>query len=203
MTRKLVSFVHLTLDGYACGPHGELEWANVEPEIAADVDARLKAVGTAVYGREVYGMMAGYWPTVRANPDSSEHDRSHMAWVEAIPKVVISRSLDRADWNNTTLIREHVAEQVNALKAQPGGDLMVFGSPRLVHLLARLSLIDEYLIYLNPALLGGGTPLFEPGQPPFPLTLLESRAFGAGVVVLRYGVSGNSISENSAPEAQP
>jgi dihydrofolate reductase len=193
--RKVVSFTHLSLDGYANGPHGELEWANVAPEIATDVDARLKAVGTAVYGRMVYGMMAGYWPTVAADPDSTEHDRSHLAWVEAIPKLVISRSLERADWNNTTLIRDDVAGAVQAEKRKPGGDLMVFGSPRLVHVLARLDLIDEYLIYLNPTVLGGGTPLFEPGQPAAHLTLLESRIFDVGVTLLRYAPAEKLTSE--------
>ncbi|WP_412027160.1 dihydrofolate reductase family protein [Deinococcus yunweiensis] len=190
MTRKLISFTHITLDGYVNGPNGELEWANVEPEISADVDARLKPVGTAVYGREVYGMMAGYWPTVQDNPDSSEHDRMHMAWVEAIPKVVISRTLEKADWNNTTVIREDVAQRVQELKAQPGGDLMIFGSPRLVHVLADLELIDEYLIYLNPVTLGGGTPLFAPGRE-MTLSLLESKSFDAGVVMLRYATQGS------------
>ncbi len=96
MSRKLVAFVHLSLDGYACGPKGELEWANVEPEIAADVDTRLKAVGTAVYGRVVYGMMAGYWPTVNANPDSTEHDRAHLAVGQESGK---TNHVER--WNNT------------------------------------------------------------------------------------------------------
>lgn len=185
--RKLISFTHISLDGYACGPKGELEWANVEPEIAADVDARLKPVGAAVYGRVVYGMMAGYWPSVQDDPDSSAHDRAHAAWVEAIPKLVVSRSLESADWNNTTLIREDVAGHIDAEKQRPGGDLMVFGSPRLVHLLARLEVIDEYLIFLNPVTLGGGTPLFEPGQM-HTLTLTESKVFQAGVVMLRYAV---------------
>lgn len=187
MSRNLVSFVHLSLDGYVNGPNGELAWANVVPEIAADVDERLKAVGTVVYGREVYGMMAGYWPTVNGDPDSTGHERTHAAWVEAIPKVVISRSLERAEWNNTTVIREDVVGAVNALKAQPGGPLMVFGSPRLVHVLAGLGLIDEYLIYLNPVTLGGGTPLFGPGHAAT-LTLLESKTFAAGVVMLRYAI---------------
>ena len=187
MTRTLISFVHLTLDGFVNGPQGELHWANVEPEIAADVDERLETVGAAVYGREVYGMMAGYWPTVPGNPDSTEHERTHAAWVEAIPKVVISRTLERAEWHHTTLIWDDVAARVQALKAQPGGPLMVFGSPRLVHVLAELGLVDEYLIYLNPVTLGGGTPLFAPGHAGT-LELLESKAFGAGVVMLRYGV---------------
>jgi len=193
--RKVISFTHLSLDGYANGPQGELEWANVAPEIATDVDARLSTVGTVVYGRVVYGMMAGYWPAVAADPDSTDHDRTHMAWVEAIPKLVVSRSLDRADWNNTTLIRDDVSGAIQAEKRKSGGDLMVFGSPRLVHVLARLGLIDEYLIYLNPTVLGGGTPLFEPGQPAAQLTLLESQVFDAGVTLLRYAPSGTLTSE--------
>jgi dihydrofolate reductase len=196
--RRLVSFTHLTLDGYACGPNGELQWVNVEPEIAADVDARLKAVGTAVYGREVYGMMAGYWPTVPAHPDSTPHERSHAAWVEAIPKLVISRSLERADWHNTTLIRSDVEGAMLAEKRKPGGDLMVFGSPRLVQLLARMKLIDEYLIYLNPVTLGGGTSLFEPGQAGATLQLLEAKTFDVGVTMLRYATP-----EHPSPGGQP
>jgi len=185
--RKLVSFTHLTLDGITAGPNGELDWAKVEPEIAADVDARLNEVGTVVYGKVTYGMMGGYWPTVPANPDSTPHELSHAAWVEAIPKLVISRSLERADWNNTTLIRENVADALRAEKQKPGGPLMVFGSPRLVHVLARLELVDEYLIYLNPIVLGGGTPLFELGHEA-KLTLVETKVFQAGVVALRYTI---------------
>lgn len=196
--RKLVSFTHLSLDGYACGPQGELEWANVAPAIAADVDARLRSVGTVVYGRQVYGMMSYWWPTVLAAPDSSPHDRAHAQWVEAIPKLVVSRSLERADWNNTALVRDDVAGAVQAEKHKPGGDLMVFGSPRLVQVLAGLGLVDEYLIYLNPVLLGGGTPLFEGGRSPAALTLLESRAFDEGVVALRYATAATD-----PPEVQP
>lgn len=189
--RKLVSFTHLTLDGMTAGPNGELDWANVEPEIAADVDARLKEVGTVVYGKVTYGMMSSYWPTVPGAPDSSAHELSHAAWVEAIPKLVISRSLEQADWNNTTLIRENVADAIQAQKQKPGGPLMVFGSPRLVHVLARLGLVDEYLIYLNPVTLGGGAPLFEPGREA-KLSLVETKAFQAGVVALRYAVTPNA-----------
>jgi dihydrofolate reductase len=188
--RKLVAFNHVTLDGYACGPQGELEWANAGEEIYADVEPRIHRIGAAVYGRITYGMMAGYWPTVLSDPESSAKDRAHAVWVEAIPKVVVSRSLERADWNNTTLIRDHVKEQVETLKRQPGGDLMVFGSPNLVHVLARLGLVDEYLIYVNPVALGGGTPLFEAGTAA-KLELLETKPFDAGVIQMRYAVESN------------
>lgn len=152
--RKVIAFTHVTLDGYVSGPSGELDWANAGDEVYADVEPRMRQIGAAVYGRVTYGMMASYWPTVPSDPDSSARDRAHAAWVEAIPKVVVSRSLEQADWNNTTLIRADVAEQVTALKGQPGGDLMIFGSPTLIHLFARQGLVDEYLMYVNPVVLG-------------------------------------------------
>ena len=142
-----------------------------------------------MYGRITYEMMHSYWPTVPSNPESSPRDLAHAAWVENIPKVVVSRLLDRADWTNTTLIRENIEDQIGQLKRQPGGDLMIFGSPRLIHLLARLNLVDEYLMYVNPVTLGGGVPLFEAGMNETKLGLLETKRFDAGVVALRYEVT--------------
>jgi dihydrofolate reductase len=188
MMRKIVSFTHVSLDGFVCGLNGELGWVNIGDEIGADVDIRLQKIGAAIYGRVTYGMMAGYWPTVPLNPDSSARDLAHATWVEDLPKIVVSRSLERTDWNNTTLIRDHVAEQIEKLKQQPGDDLMVFGSPKLTHLLAQLGLVDEYLMYLNPTLVGAGTPLFEAGSKPGGLKLLEEKVFDAGVIALRYGL---------------
>ena len=184
--RKIVSFTHVSLDGFVCGLNGELEWVNVGDEIYADVEPRLHKIGAAVYGRVTYGMMAGYWPTVPSNPDSSARDLAHAAWVEEIPKIVVSRSLEKAEWNNTTLIRDHVAEEIGKLKQQSGDDLMIFGSPKLTHLLAQLGLVDEYLMYLNPVVIGAGTPLFEVGSKPSSLKLLEEKRFDAGVIALRY-----------------
>ncbi len=172
------------MDGFVAGPNGELEWANVNDQIHSDVEPRLRGVGAAVYGRITYEMMSSYWPTVPSSPDSRPRDLAHAAWVEAIPKVVVSRSLERASWNNTTLIRENVADRIGQLKRQPGGSLMIFGSPRLIHLLARLDLVDEYLMYLNPVTLGGGIPLFEAGETK--LRLLETKPFDTGVIALRY-----------------
>jgi dihydrofolate reductase len=188
MMRKVIAFTHVSLDGFVCGVNGELSWANINDEIHADVEPRLHKIGAAVYGRVTYGMMVGYWPTVPSNPDSSTRDLAHAAWVENIPKIVVSRSLEQTDWNNTTLIRDQVAEKIGKLKQQPGDDLMIFGSPRLIHLFVRLGLVDEYLMYLNPVVLGAGTPLFEAGSTPGRLKLLEEKRFEAGVIALRYGL---------------
>jgi dihydrofolate reductase len=141
-----------------------------------------------VYGRITYGMMHGYWPTVPTNPEASARDLEHARWVENIPKIVISRSLEKADWNNTTVIRENVVERLHEFKRSLDGDLVIFGSPRTTHLLASLGVVDEYLMYLNPVVIGVGVPLFEAGAKS-KLKLLEEKRFDAGVIALRYALA--------------
>lgn len=185
---KVIAFCHTTLDGYACGPQGELRWANVSDDIHADVTEQLKRVSGVIYGRITYEMMAGYWPSVFEEEKPSERDLKHARWVQQIPKLVISRSLEKADWENTTLVHDHIPEALGQQKASAGGDLMIFGSPRLVHLLAGQDLVDEYLIFQNPVTLGAGVPLMPPGKE-MKLNLQGSKAFPQeGVVRLQYGV---------------
>jgi dihydrofolate reductase len=184
---KIVSFTHVSLDGFACGLNGELAWAQIGEEIQNDVSAFLATAGAAIYGRVTYGMMHGYWPTVLGNPSVSARDVEHARWVEAIPKIVISRSLEGADWNNTTVIRDNVVERLDEFKRSQDGDLVIFGSPKTTHLLANLGVVDEYLIYLNPVTIGAGVPLFE-AEANSKLALLKEKRFEAGVVALRYAL---------------
>jgi dihydrofolate reductase len=186
--RKVVSFTHMSLDGYVSAPNGEFDWITYNDELANDAGQLSRSAGAALYGRVTYKGMESYWPTVLNNPDATDHERQHAAWIENIHKVVFSRTLESVSWNNTTLIKDNVAEEVNQLKQQPGGDMLIFGSPGLTHSLARLGLIDEYRINLNPISLGSGTPLFEVSQPATKLRLTESRTLGCGVVALRYAV---------------
>lgn len=184
---KVIAFCHTTLDGYACGTGGELRWANVSDEIHHDVTEQLQRAAGVIYGRTTYSMMAGYWPTVFDEPNPSERDLSHARWVQEIPKLVISRTLEKADWDNTTLVQADIPEAIAAQKARAGGDLMIFGSPRLVHVLTGLGLVDEFLIYQNPVTLGAGVPLMPPEQA-LKLKLVGSKAFEAGVIRLNYAV---------------
>jgi dihydrofolate reductase len=101
-----------------------------------------------------------------------------------MPKIVFSTKLERADWN-TTIVRDVVVEEILALKAQPGGDL-VLGGADLAATFMRHDLIDEYRIYVHPVLIGRAKPLFRPSDSRFDFRLAESRAFGNGVVLLRY-----------------
>ena len=182
--RKIISLMHISLDGFAAGPNGEMDWIVYDGEIFKNAIALTDHTDTAIYGRTTYQMMVGYWPTVPANPDSSPDDLHHAAWVENVHKVVISRSLDKVEWNNTELIGENFAEEIAKLKALPGQNLMIFGSPRVVHLLGQLGLIDEYRLNVSPVVLGKGIPMFEGYAAK--LTLLNAHTFESGVVALHY-----------------
>ena len=92
--RKLISLMHVSLDGFAAGPNGELEWAIVDEEMYRHVADLLRTVDTAVYGRVTYQMMESYWPTVPADPASTALDRHHAHWVENVQKIVFSRTLE-------------------------------------------------------------------------------------------------------------
>jgi dihydrofolate reductase len=138
-------------------------------------------VGALLFGRRTYEGMAAYWTT--AAGETAE-------FMNAVPKFVFSRTLERADWANTTLVKEDAAEVVARLKEQAGKDLFVFGSAEFSATLIRHGLFDEYRIGLVPVILGKGTPLFKTGSEPLKLRLLESRPLGDCCFLLRYEPAG-------------
>ncbi len=185
--RNLVAFMHMSLDGFAGGPNGELDWIAYDEELEKYAEGIVDSVGTALYGRVTYHMME-YWRSVPDNPDSSEHERNHAAWIEAIPKVVVSTTLDGVDWNNTTLISDNLVAAIEALKQQPGKDIVIFGSPSLTQALAQLGLVDEYQLTVSPVLLGQGTQFFAPLAAKQSLQLLSSKVLASGALGLHYKV---------------
>ena len=184
--RKVISFMHVSLDGFTAGPNGELEWAIVDEELNPYVDALFRNVDTALYGRVTYLGMQSYWPTVLTDPEASPRDLKHAQWVENVSKIVFSTTLARAEWKNSRLVKDHIAEEIASLKQQPGLDLMIFGSPRLTHTFIHLGLIDEYRLFLNPIALGGGIPLFQDIKDQVKLKLVNSKTHPSGVVLLSY-----------------
>ena len=183
MTRKLISLMHVSLDGFCAGPKGEMNWISLNETIFEDVETLVQRSGGAVYGRTTYGMMRGYWPTVATRPDSSPRELRHAQWVESIEKHTFSRTLESSDWNNVHLHKD--AKAVLDLKQKPGGDLLIFGSPGLAHAFLALDAIDEFWINLNPMLLGQGVPYLDAAVKT-KLKLVESRTFDNGVVRLNY-----------------
>jgi dihydrofolate reductase len=184
--RKVVAFVHLSLDGFAAGPNGELDWISYDTELEKYAEGIVNTVGAALYGRVTYKGMESYWPTVLTDPSSSKHEIDHAHWIEEIPKVVFSRTLETTEWNKTTLIKADIAEEVAKLKDQPGKDLVIFGSPGLTQTLMQLDLVDEYQLTVNPVVLGKGMPLFKGIKDSIKLKLLETRTFKSGVLGLHY-----------------
>lgn len=184
--RKLVLFMHVSLDGFAADGNNGLGWISYDSELQQYADGIVATVGSPVYGRVTYEMMAGYWPEVLTNPDESERNRAHAEWVDKATKIVFSRTMKEAEWNNTIVIKENIAEEVNKLKQQPGKDLVIFGSPGLAHSLMELDLIDEYQLTLNPVLLGSGIPVYQNIKNKTGLKLLKATPLKNGVVGLHY-----------------
>ncbi len=184
--RKLVLFMHLSLDGFAAGPHGELDWVSYDEELEKHAEDIVSTVGSPLYGRVTYQMMEGYWPTVLQDTAATKHDLDHARWVEDVEKIVFSETLEKVEWNNTRLIKDNIAEEVLKLKQQPGKDLVIFGSPGLARSLMQLGLIDAYRLTINPVILGSGIPLFADVEDKINLKLVNSRTFRSGVVALHY-----------------
>ncbi|RPH35994.1 dihydrofolate reductase [bacterium] len=125
-------------------------------------------------------MFAAYWPTAPADDPFGQKFNS-------IPKYVVSTTLDKAEWNNSTLIRSNIPEEVARLKQQPGsGIISVTGSGKLAQTLMKHNLIDEYVLWINPIVLGSGKRLFENEVAPSNLKLVDSKTTGSSVVVLTY-----------------
>jgi dihydrofolate reductase len=183
--RRLVVFNQVSLDGYFVDAHGDMRWAYADPADAewnAFVAGNAKGGGVLLFGRKTYEMMASFWPTpaaAQASPVVAER-------MNALPKVVFSRTLDRATWKNTTLVRGDLASEVRRMKSEPGEGMAILGSGTVVSQLTGHGLIDEYQIVVVPIVLGRGRTMFEGVERQTRLRLTNTRRFGNGNVLLCY-----------------
>lgn len=180
--RKLIAFNMVTLDGFFEGPNHDINWHVVDDEFNQFAIEQTSMFGTILFGRVTYQLMASYWPT----PAASTDDPIVAGLMNTLPKVVFSRTLQKAEWNNTRLIKNNLAEEVLKMKQQPGNDLAVLGSANLLSTLMQMDLIDEHWIMVNPVVLGSGNPLFKGVNHQINLKLLKSRTFRSGNVLLYY-----------------
>ncbi len=185
---KLVVTAFVTLDGVVEAPGfdehrtGRNAWAL---RVQTDEDevynkGQAMSADALLLGRRTWQIWAAFWPT------ASGGDLEMIEKMNAVPKYVVSNTLKRADWNNTTILSGDVATQVAKLKAQPGGELLVYGSPDLVDELLRHDLVDEFRVLVYPVILGSGKRLFRDRIDTHHLRLVDTRAFGSGVVLLTY-----------------
>jgi dihydrofolate reductase len=186
--RKVILAMQISLDGFVGGPNGEMDWVTMSDEMDDSLLPELmERADTCLIGRSLYLGFLSYWPTAPAtNPKLSKSEIKFSSWIEQAHKVVFSTTLDRAEWNNSRLVRGDVAAEVMRLKQQPGRDMIIFGGARIAQEFVRLGLVDEYGLVVNPVILGQGLPLFKDVPARQKLKLAACDAFKAGAVALRY-----------------
>jgi dihydrofolate reductase len=184
--RKIISFMHISLDGFVAGPNGEMNWIKVDEEIFDHVGKRISESDTALYGRVTYEMMQSYWPTAGDEPDASKHDIEHSKWYKEANKIVLSKTLNAEGLTNTQIISDNIADSINEIKQQQGPDILLFGSPTATHSLIQLNLIDGYWLFVNPIILGQGISLFADIKDKIKLKILSAKQFTSGVTAMDY-----------------
>ncbi|MFC5822956.1 dihydrofolate reductase family protein [Nonomuraea insulae] len=181
--RKIIHWVHASIDGHIDGPKGEFDWPIMGEELSAYSEALSRRSDTFLYGRGVWDGMASFWPDAESLSDHPHVLKFAPIW-RGTPKIVVSTTLERTEW--ATVISENVAEQVAELKRRPGKDLLLTGGSGLAGTLTEHGLIDEYHIAVHPVVLGGGRPLFLPREDRLGLRLVESRTCDSNIVITRY-----------------
>jgi dihydrofolate reductase len=180
--RKIIFFNLTSLDGYFEGPDQDINWHHVDEEFNEFAVQQTGEFGALLFGRVTYELMAGYWPTDAAKRDDPEIARL----MNSLPKIVFSKTLEKAEWENTKLVRDNIVEEVSKLKQLPGKDIAIFGSSDLAVTLLDLGLIDEFRIMVNPVVLGEGKPILQGIKSKLELKLLKTRTFKSGNVLLYY-----------------
>lgn len=176
----------VSLDGFIEGPDRELDWfVEGDPQFEQYCDEMIDSVGLALYGRRSYELMLSYWPEAERTPRSPS-DLAFARKMNALPKLVVSRTLEHAAWSNTRIVGDRVAETIIELKQQPGKPIVAWAGAELVSTLTRLDLVDEYRLIVHPVLLGSGTPMFHGLEGRKPLKLVRTTQLGSRLVVLCY-----------------
>lgn len=183
--------MHTSLDGFVAGLKGEMDWINVDEELFDFVTTMTDKADTALYGRVTYEMMQSYWPTAGEQPNASKHDKEHSAWYSKVSKIVLSKTISEKGLDNTIVISDQLAANINKIKKQEGRNILIFGSPTASHSLLSLGLIDEFWLFVNPIILGHGIPLFKQVKETTKLKLIETKTFSCGVIALHYETKRN------------
>jgi dihydrofolate reductase len=186
--RKLVLTEWVSLDGYTAGPDNDMSFVgeSFNDEMGKYEDDIVRTGDTLVLGRVTYESFAGSWPNVPDKPDVSEGEKAYARKLNSMRKVVFSRTLGSAEWNNSVLLREIDPEAIKQWKQEDGKDMLIYGSASIVQQLTNLGLIDEYQLLVHPVVLGGGKPLLKNITDKQRLKLVSAKPFRSGVVLLTY-----------------
>jgi dihydrofolate reductase len=182
---KLIVFNSVSLDGFFTDINGDMQWAhntNKDEEWDSFVASNAKGGGVLVFGRITYELMNNFWPT----PFAMKEFPAVAERMNNLPKIVFSRTMDIATWNNTKLVKDDMITEIRKMKSESGKGMAIMGSGSIVSQLTQERLIDEYQIVVTPIILGRGRTLFEGIKGFLNLKLVNTRAFINGNVFLRY-----------------
>lgn len=189
--RKIVTLMHISLDGFAAGPNGEMNWIKLDNEMFDFVKLITDKADSALYGRVTWQMMDSYWPTAGNQINATKHDKEHSEWYNKVEKIVISKSLQGQDADKTIFLGGDIISSVKKIKQVSGKDILIFGSPSVLRLLMLNNLIDDYWLFINPIILGQGLSIFSKQIKSIDLKFKWAKTFPCGVTALTYTIGEN------------
>ena len=184
--RKLKLQVQMTIDGYIAGPEGEMDWMvwNWDDKLKNYVAEITDPVDCIILGRKLAAGFIPYWASVAASPDNPEF-AAGKKFTET-PKVVFTKTMDEPEWDNTVLAKGDLAEEIAILKKKQGSDIIAYGGGNFVSALIKEQLIDEFQLFVNPAIIGSGMTIFKDVGSKQSMKLIKAVPFDCGIVVLHY-----------------
>jgi dihydrofolate reductase len=184
--RKLKLQVQLSVDGFICGPNGEMDWMvwNWDESLKTYVKELTEPVDCIVMGRNLATGFIPYWANVASNPDDPQYEFGKI--MTDVPKVVFTKTLDQSEWDNTVIAKGDLTDEINAIKNEAGNDMIVYGGASIVSALIKAGLIDELHLFINPSAIGAGMPIFSALDKKQVFKLAQSSAFDCGIVVNKY-----------------
>jgi dihydrofolate reductase len=186
--RKLISSLHVSLDGFVAGQNGELDWIKFDDELFDFVGELTNEADVALYGHKTFQLMESYWPTAADKHNATKHEIEHSQWYNKVDKYVLSTTLQQTKSSNTKIIGSNEIETIYNIKQEEGKNILMFGSPSAVQTLLRYNLIDEFWLFVNPIILGNGIPLFKSIENRINLKILTTKVFVIGVIGLHYSI---------------